>query len=80
VYFIIKGKRDSLPTDPKARRAAVQAWEEAESLSLREAAKRRRDHIRHHRLAEAAERLDIVEQDIESARAVRRSMERRING
>jgi hypothetical protein len=79
VYFIIRNRNDRLPSDPKERKAALDAWEEAESLKLTDAARLRRKFIKHHRLAEAAERPDIVAQDIARARAIRQSMERRIN-
>ena len=80
MYFIIRNRDDKLPVDPRIRRAASDAWDEAQSLSLRDAAKLRRKIIKHKRFEELAERPDLVETSIERARAVRRSMERRING
>ena len=79
MHIIIRNRDDKLPSDPKERKAALDAWEEAESLSLRDAAALRRKFIKHKRFAEAAERPDIRQQDIARARAVRQSMERRIN-
>jgi hypothetical protein len=80
MHFIIRGEREKLPTDPKLRKAAVDAWDEAQSLPLKEAAKRRRDYLKEKRYADLALRPDLVEKRIEQMRAVRRSMEKRING
>jgi hypothetical protein len=79
MYFIIRGRKDTLPTDPKVRRAAVDAYDKADSLTLKEAAKLRRDFLKLRRLADGAERADLVEMRTEQMRAIRRNMERRIN-
>ena len=79
MYVIIKNKNDTLPTDPKERRAAVEAWGHADSLPLKEAAMMRRRIMAHKRLADAAGRQDLVAQDIERMRAIRRNMDKRIN-
>ena len=80
MYFHVRTQYDKLPSDPKERKAALDAWEEAESLSLRDAALLRRKIIKHKRMEDLAERPDLVQASIERARAVRHSMERRING
>lgn len=80
MHFIIRGSRDKLPTDPAERRAAVEGWEQADSLKLTDAAKLRRDLMKHKRLANAAERFDLEAQAIAKMRAIRRNMEKRING
>jgi hypothetical protein len=79
MYFIIRGRKDTLPTDPKVRKAAVEAYDKADSLTLKEAAKLRRDFLKLRRLADGAERADLVEMRTEQMRAIRRNMERRIN-
>jgi hypothetical protein len=79
MYFIIRGRKDTLPTDPKVRKAAVDAFEKADSVTLKEAAKLRRDFLKLRRLADGAERADLVEMRTEQMRAIRRNMERRIN-
>lgn len=79
MYFIIRNRDNKMPSDPRVRRAAADAWDEAQSLSLRESAKLRRSIIKHKRFEELAERPDLSEISRERARAVRRSMERRIN-
>jgi glutamate mutase epsilon subunit len=79
VYIIIHNRDDKLPTDPKLRKAALDAWEQAESLPLKDAAKLRRQFIKRKRIEEYAERSDLAQASIARARAVRQSMERRIN-
>jgi hypothetical protein len=79
MYIIIRGKKDKLPTDPKVRKAAVEAYDKAQSLTLKDAAKLRRDFLKLRRLADGAERSDLVEMRTEQMRAIRRNMEHRIN-
>ena len=79
MYFIIRGSKDNLPSDPRVRKAAVEAWDEAQSMPLKEAAKRRRYYLKQRRLADGAERADLVEMRTEQMRAIRRNMEHRIN-
>ena len=79
MHFIIRGDREKLPSDPKLRKAAADAYDLAQSLPLREAAKQRRIILKRKRFETIAERPDLVGKSIEEMRAIRRNMERRIN-
>ena len=79
MYFIIRNRNDSLPGDPKIRKAASDAWDKAQSLPLKEAAKERRAILKRKRFEGLAERPDLVAKSVEEMRAIRRNMERRIN-
>ena len=79
MYFIIRDSRSKLPSDPKVRKAAIDAWDKAQAMPLREAAKERRKIIKRLRFEKLAERPDLIEQSIEESKAIRRNMERRIN-
>lgn len=88
MYFIIrdsnKGKDDM--SNPGVRRAALDAHDQAESMSLKDAAALRRKHFRPLRYARLAVEHGAIGGEQREAeeraamRAVRRSMERRING
>lgn len=79
MYFIIKSRNDSMPADPKIRKAASDAYDQAQSLPLKEAAKERRKILKRRRFEELAERPDLYRKSTEEMRAIRRNMERRIN-
>jgi hypothetical protein len=79
VYFIIRNRNDQLPSDPRLRKAATDAYDKAQSLPLREAAAERRHILKRHRWEKLAERPDLVEKSIWEMRATRKNMERRIN-
>ena len=64
----------------EVRRAAADAWDRAQGSDLKEAARLLRVALRDLRFAQAAGREDLVERNLEMARAIRRSMEKRING
>lgn len=80
MYFIIRNRDDKLPSDPRLRKLASDAWDQAQSLPLREAAALRRQIIKRKRFEQLAERPDLVDASIEQSRAVLRNMDRRING
>jgi hypothetical protein len=79
VYFFVKSRNDNLPKDPHIRKSASDAWDKAQSLSLRNVAEERRKLIKRIRFEKLAERPDLVQKTIEESRAMRRNMERRIN-
>ncbi len=79
MYFIIRKRNDTMPNDPRIRKAASDAWDHAQSLSLREAAVERRKILKRRRFEELAERPDLYHKSTEEMRAIRRNMERRIN-
>lgn len=72
-------------TDPRIRKLASDAWDEAESLPLKAAAKRRREHLKEMRFARwgkeqgsaLGERME--REEVAQMRAIRRNMEKRIN-
>ena len=79
MHFIIRNRNDNLPNDPKIRKAASDAWDLAQSLPLKDAAKERRKILRELRFQKLAKREDLTSKSIEQMRAIRRNMERRIN-
>lgn len=79
MHFIIRNRNDNLPNDPKIRKAASDAWDLAQSLPLRAAAKERRKILKEMRFQQLARREDLVAKSVEEMRAIRRNMERRIN-
>lgn len=79
MHYIFKDRYDKMPTDPKERKAAAEAWDKAQSLSLREAAAARREIIKRIRFERMADRPDLVAKSIAESRAIRRNMEKRIN-
>lgn len=79
MYFIIRKRTDDLPLDPKIRKAASDAWDFAQSLPLKDAAKERRKILKELRFEKLAGREDLVTKSVERMRAIRRNMERRIN-
>lgn len=80
MHFIIREKKPSLEgLTPAERKAAVDAWDKAQSLPLREAAAERRKILKRRRLEDLAWRPDLVRKSTEEMRAIRRNMERRIN-
>jgi hypothetical protein len=80
VYFFTRGKKPSLDgLTREERKAAIDAWDKAQSLPLREAAVERRKILKRSRFEKLAERPDLVKKSIEEMRAIRRNMERRIN-
>jgi len=88
MYFIIRkpgnGKDDW--TNSGVRKKASDAYDKANGMSLREAAAERRKHMKEWRFAKLAKQVGVdregqKEQEERAAmRAIRRSMERRING
>ena len=81
MYFIIRDKKPSLDgLTPAERRAAIDAWDKAQSLPLREAAAERRKILKRRRFEDLAERPDLFRKSTEEMRAIRKNMERRING
>jgi len=79
MYFIIKNRYDNLPSDPRLRKLAADAWDKAESLPLKDAAKERRKILKESRYTKLAERPDLTEEKIVQMRAIRKNMEHRIN-
>ena len=79
MHFIIRNRNDNLPSDPKIRKAASDAWDLAQSLPLKDAAKERRKILRELRFQQLARREDLTTKSVEQMRAIRRNMERRIN-
>lgn len=80
MYFIVRDKPSMSHLSPEERRIASDAWDKANSMSLREAAAERRKIIKRIRFEDLAERTDLVRKSIAAAQATRRSMEKRING
>ena len=88
MYFHVKrkptGKDDW--TDPRIRKVASDAWDEAQSLELKDAAAIRRQKMKGLRFAKGAVSMGAIggEQAVRerraATRAVRRNMEKRING
>jgi hypothetical protein len=87
VYIIIRNKGQGKDdwTNPGIRKAASDAYDQAMSLPLRESAKLRRDHLKKLRLSKLARDYGSPTGEQKAAeekaamRAIRRSMERRIN-
>lgn len=79
MHFIIRKRTDNLPSDPKIRKAASDAWDLAQSLPLKAAAKARREILYRLRFEQLAKREDLTTKSVEEMRAIRRNMERRIN-
>lgn len=79
MYFIIRKRNDSLPNDPKIRKAASDAWDKAQSLPLKAAAKERREIIKRWRFEKLAKRDDLIAKSVEEVKAIQRNMDRRIN-
>ena len=80
MHFIIRGSRHSLDhLSPEERKAATDAYDKAQSLPLKDAARERRKILKRKRFEELAERPDLVAKSVEEMRAIRRNMERRIN-
>jgi len=80
VHFFVRDKKPSLDgLTREERKAAIDAWDKAQSLPLREAAAERRKILKRRRLEDLAERPDLVRKSTEEMRAIRRNMERRIN-
>jgi len=79
VYFIIRNKNDHLPSDPRLRKIATDAWDKAQSLPLKDAAKERRKLLREKRFTDIAQRPDLTEEKIVAMKAIRKNMEHRIN-
>lgn len=81
MHFIIRRKKDSLEgLTPQERKAATDAWDKAQGMSLREAAAERRAIHKRMRFEDLAERPDLLRKSFYEARATRRNMEERING
>jgi len=80
VYFIIRDKKPNLDgLSPKERKAAIDAWDLAQSMSLQQAAAERRKIHKRMRFEDLAERPDLLHQSYQAAKAIRKNMERRIN-
>lgn len=79
MYFIIKNRNDDMPVDPRIRKAASDAWDKANSMSLKEAAAERRKLIKRSRFEDLAQRPDLLMKTYHETRAIRRNMEHRIN-
>jgi hypothetical protein len=80
VYFIVRDKKPSLEgLTPQERKAATDAWDKAQGLTLQNAAYERRRILKRMRYEKLAERPDLVRKSVEEMRATRKSMERRIN-
>ena len=87
MYFIIKGKGTGKDdwTNPGVRKTASDAYDKAMSLPLREAAMERRRHLKALRMAKLAHEYGVhggeqrAAEEKAAMRAIKRSMERRIN-
>lgn len=88
MYFIIRGKRTGslAGLSPSERKAAIDAHDKAESLSLRESAAERRKHFVPIRLGQLAAEKGIergerqAREHMVQAKVIKESMKRRING
>ena len=72
-------KELSLPSDPKLRKAIIEASDKAQSMSLKDAAYERRKILKRIRFEKLAERSDLVQKSKGEFNAVTLNMNRRIN-
>lgn len=80
MYFFTRDKKPNLDgLSHGERKAAIDAWDKAQALPLREAAAERRKILKRRRFEELAERPDLYRKSTEEMRAIRKNIERRIN-
>ena len=80
MYFIIRDKKPNLEgLTPQERRAATDAWDKAQGMTLQQAAAERRKVHKRMRFEDLAERPDLLRKSYNEAKAIRKNMERRIN-